>query len=70
MRNLDAYAEAGAEKIRNNSHYDLQVTDMQSLLEFANKQGTILALERAFHAGIEAGARIERKEAAAHALDK
>ena len=70
MRNFEAYAEAGAEKISNNSRYDLQVSDMQSLLALEKEQGIIQALEKAFHAGIEAGARIERKEAAAHALDK
>ena len=70
MRNLDKYADAGAEQIRNNSHYDLQVTDMRALLDIAGKEGVIQAIEKAFHAGIEAGARIEKKEAEARALDK
>lgn len=64
MRNFEAYAEAGAEKIRNNSRYDLQVSDMQALLALEKEQGIIQALEKAFHAGIEAGARIERKKEA------
>lgn len=65
MRNIEQYAEAGQKKIQDNAHYDLQVSDMQTLLDLANDAGMIEALERAFHAGVEAGARIQAKRSAA-----
>ena len=71
MRNFEAYAEAGKKKLQNNTRFDLQINDYNAI-QNSIKEGMSLfeALEKAFHAGIEAGARIERKEAAAHALDK
>lgn len=70
MRNFEAYAAAGKEKIHKYSRYDMQLSDYEAITK-AMRAGMSLfeALEKAFNAGIEAGARIERKEAAARALD-
>ena len=66
MRNFKKYVEEGNKKISANSRYDLQVTDFAELLKIAKgKEGIYQALEMAFAAGVEAGARIQAKRSGA-----
>lgn len=62
MRNFEKYAVEGQKKIENNSPYDMQVSDMDALLKLA-RVDMCEALRKAFHAGVEAGSRIEKKNA-------
>lgn len=65
MRNLEKYAAEGKKKIEKNSHYDMQLSDYQTITEKLNKGLSLFeALEMVFHAGVEAGSRIEKKTAA------
>ena len=66
MRNFERYAEEGQKKIKSNLHYDMTVNDFYALTsKFEAGEISIYELiTRAFHAGVEAGSRIEKKKAA------
>ena len=60
MRNVKKYAQAGKEVINGNAHYDIQVSDIRTILDMA-EENLFQAIEYAFYAGVEAGSRIEKK---------
>ena len=60
MRNIKKYAQAGKELIKGNAYYDIQVSDVRTILDMT-EENLVQAIEYAFYAGVEAGARVERK---------
>lgn len=66
MRNFTNYATEGQKKISKNSHYDMQITDYNYLVDKLKSEELTLfeIIELAFNAGVEAGSRIEKKTAA------
>lgn len=63
MRNLEKFAVEGQKKIKNNSRYDIQVSDMSKLLQESTPEQAII---KAFYAGVEAGSRIQKKKNASN----
>lgn len=65
MKNFENYAAEGKKKIEKNSRYDMQISDYKFVIDKIKEGLDIVdALSLVFHAGVEAGSRIEKKNTA------
>lgn len=64
MRNLRKYADAGQKRVKKHEKYDLTCSEIHKLMEKASKSqnNTLDAILDAFCIGVEAGARMTKKQ--------